>query len=151
MSGQISRSFYSTMHVLTYLAHILRDGVSDQATHEDRCEGATKMKRKSLQRSVCAVARALDVIGDWWSLLTIYKAIAGPKRFGELERTWVSRKISSRHGSRRFSGGNRPPAADKAALLSYRSKHSKSRLCFSDSVRACLQRHASLRSSHHVR
>ena len=45
------------------------------------------MKRKSLQGSVCAVARALDVIGDWWSLLIIYEAIAGPKRFGELERT----------------------------------------------------------------
>src|ERR1700730_65482 len=44
------------------------------------------MNRKSLQGSVCAVARALDVIGDWWSLLIIYEAIAGPKRFGELER-----------------------------------------------------------------
>ena len=44
------------------------------------------MKRKSLQGSVCAVARALDVIGDWWSLLIIYEAIAGPKRFGEIER-----------------------------------------------------------------
>ena len=44
------------------------------------------MRRKSLQGSVCAVARALDVIGDWWSLLIIYEAIAGPKRFGELER-----------------------------------------------------------------
>jgi hypothetical protein len=53
----------------------------------DRFEGATKMKRKSLRGSVCAVARALDVIGDWWSLLIIYEAIAGPKRFGELERT----------------------------------------------------------------
>jgi DNA-binding HxlR family transcriptional regulator len=38
------------------------------------------MRRKSLQGS------ALDVIGDWWSLLIIYEAIAGPKRFGQLER-----------------------------------------------------------------
>jgi len=44
------------------------------------------VKRKSLQGSVSAVARALDVIGDWWSLLIIYEAIAGPKRFGEFER-----------------------------------------------------------------
>jgi len=44
------------------------------------------VKRKSLRGSVCAVARALDVIGDWWSLLIIYEAIAGPKRFGEFER-----------------------------------------------------------------
>jgi DNA-binding HxlR family transcriptional regulator len=44
------------------------------------------VKRKSLQGSPCAVARAPDVIGDWWSLLIIYEAIAGPKRFGEFER-----------------------------------------------------------------
>jgi DNA-binding HxlR family transcriptional regulator len=44
------------------------------------------MKRKSLQGSVCAVARALDVIGDWWCLLIIYEVIAGPKRFGDFER-----------------------------------------------------------------
>ena len=44
------------------------------------------MKRKSLQGSLCPVARALDVIGDWWSLLIIYETIAGPKRFGELQR-----------------------------------------------------------------
>jgi DNA-binding HxlR family transcriptional regulator len=44
------------------------------------------MKRKSLQGSVCAVARALDVIGDWWSLLIIYEVVAGPKRFGDFER-----------------------------------------------------------------
>src|SRR5580700_8797355 len=46
----------------------------------------TKMKRKSLRGSLCPVARALDVIGDWWSLLIIYEVIAGPKRFGELQR-----------------------------------------------------------------
>src|SRR5258707_15881153 len=44
------------------------------------------MKRKSLQGSLCPVARAMDVIGDWWSLLIIYEVIAGPKRFGELQR-----------------------------------------------------------------
>ena len=44
------------------------------------------MKRKSLQGSLGPVARALDVIGDWWSLLIIYEVIAGAKRFGELQR-----------------------------------------------------------------
>ena len=37
----------------------------------------TKMKRKSLQGSLCAVARALDVIGDWWSLLIIANSALG--------------------------------------------------------------------------
>jgi DNA-binding HxlR family transcriptional regulator len=55
------------------------------------------MRRKSLQGSVCAVARALDVIGDWWSLLIIYEAIAGPKRFGQLERNLGYREEHSRN------------------------------------------------------
>src|SRR5260370_13645422 len=51
----------------------------------DCFEGTTKMKRKSLQGSVCAVAKALDVIGDWWSLLIISEVIAGPKRFEDFD------------------------------------------------------------------
>src|SRR5258708_26231422 len=89
MFGQMSRSFYSTRHG----SHLSRHNsprlqLADQPAHRRKhCfEGLTKMKRKSLQGSVCAVARALDVIGDWWSLLIIYEAIAGPKRFGEIER-----------------------------------------------------------------
>jgi DNA-binding HxlR family transcriptional regulator len=45
-----------------------------------------KMKRKSLQGSLGPVARALDVIGDWWSLLITYEVMAGAKRCGELQR-----------------------------------------------------------------
>src|SRR5712672_3221771 len=89
MCGQMSRSFYSTRHG----SHLSRHNsprlqLADQPAHRRRhCfEGLTKMKRKSLQGSLCPVARALDVIGDWWSLLIIYETIAGPKRFGELQR-----------------------------------------------------------------
>jgi DNA-binding HxlR family transcriptional regulator len=44
------------------------------------------MKRKSNQTSVCPVARSLDVVGEWWSLLIIRDAMLGVKRFSDFER-----------------------------------------------------------------
>lgn len=44
------------------------------------------MKRKSLEGNICAVARSLDIIGDWWSLLIIREAIRGVRRFSEFQR-----------------------------------------------------------------
>lgn len=45
------------------------------------------MKRTSLQDATCPIARTLDVIGDWWSLLIVRDMLAGPKRFGELQKS----------------------------------------------------------------
>ena len=45
------------------------------------------MKRTSTANADCAVARSLDVIGDWWSLLLALAALAGLSRFGEFERS----------------------------------------------------------------
>ena len=42
-------------------------------------------KRVSLWNAGCPVARALDVIGDWWSLLIIRDAFDGVRRFGEFQ------------------------------------------------------------------
>jgi DNA-binding HxlR family transcriptional regulator len=44
------------------------------------------MKRKSLEGNLCAIARALDVIGDWWSLLIVRDAMGGLRRFGEFQK-----------------------------------------------------------------
>lgn len=43
------------------------------------------VKRVSLWDAGCPVARALDVIGDWWSLLIIRDAFDGVRRFGEFQ------------------------------------------------------------------
>lgn len=43
------------------------------------------VKRVSLMHAPCPVARALDVIGDWWSLLIIRDALEGVRRFGVLQ------------------------------------------------------------------
>lgn len=43
------------------------------------------VKRVSLWNSGCPVARSLDVIGDWWSLLIIRDAFHGVRRFSEFQ------------------------------------------------------------------
>ena len=45
------------------------------------------MKRTSLARDECPIARALDAIGDWWSLLIIRDALLGRRRFGEFQKS----------------------------------------------------------------
>lgn len=44
------------------------------------------MKRKSLSGAECPVARALDTIGDWWSLLIVRDAFDGIRRFSEFQQ-----------------------------------------------------------------
>ena len=44
------------------------------------------MRRKSLESSACAVARSLDVIGDWWSLLVLRDVLAGIRRFSDIQK-----------------------------------------------------------------
>src|ERR1700748_547657 len=44
------------------------------------------VKRTSLQHADCPIARALDAIGDWWSLLIIREALLGARRFGEFQK-----------------------------------------------------------------
>jgi DNA-binding HxlR family transcriptional regulator len=45
------------------------------------------LRRKSFETAACPVARSLDVIGDWWSLLIIRDALNGVRRFSEFQRS----------------------------------------------------------------
>ena len=45
------------------------------------------MKRKCLSASKCPIARTLDVIGDWWSLLIVRDIFLGRHRFSEFEKS----------------------------------------------------------------
>jgi DNA-binding HxlR family transcriptional regulator len=47
---------------------------------------STMVKRTSFEDDDCPIARALDVIGDWWSLLIIREALLGSRRFGEFQK-----------------------------------------------------------------
>src|SRR5258707_12224962 len=44
------------------------------------------VKRTSLEKAECPIARSLDVIGDWWSLLIIRDALMGIRRFSEFQK-----------------------------------------------------------------
>src|SRR5947209_4928780 len=44
------------------------------------------VKRTSLKKAKCPVARSLDVLGDWWSLLIIRDAFMGLRRFSEFQK-----------------------------------------------------------------
>lgn len=56
------------------------------------------MRRKRLNRDRCGVARALDAVGDWWTLLIVREAMLGATRFDEFQaRLGASRNaLSSR-------------------------------------------------------
>ena len=43
------------------------------------------VKRTSFEKAECPVARSLDALGDWWSLLIIRDATLGRRRFGEFQ------------------------------------------------------------------
>ncbi len=40
-----------------------------------------------MKATECPVARSLDAIGDWWSLLIIRDALLGDRRFGEFQKS----------------------------------------------------------------
>jgi DNA-binding HxlR family transcriptional regulator len=44
------------------------------------------VKRTSLEKAACPIARSLDAIGDWWSLLIIRDALLGLRRFSEFQK-----------------------------------------------------------------
>ncbi|WGS52759.1 helix-turn-helix transcriptional regulator [Paraburkholderia sp. D15] len=44
------------------------------------------VKRTTHADSLCGVARPLDAIGDWWSLLIVRDAFDGSRRFGEFQK-----------------------------------------------------------------
>ena len=53
-------------------------------------------KRKSMQDDACPVARALDLVGDRWSLLLVRDAFEGIRRFSDFQRNLgVARNILS--------------------------------------------------------
>ena|SRR5579872_7346985 len=44
------------------------------------------VKRTSFESNDCPVARSLEAIGDWWSLLIVRDAFLGARRFGDFQK-----------------------------------------------------------------
>jgi DNA-binding HxlR family transcriptional regulator len=47
---------------------------------------ATDMRRKNLDGAICPIARTLDVVGDWWTLLIVRDAFHGLSRFVDFQK-----------------------------------------------------------------
>src|SRR5689334_8949978 len=45
------------------------------------------VKRTRFDEESCPVARSVDAVGDWWSLLIVRDAFDGSRRFGEFQRS----------------------------------------------------------------
>jgi DNA-binding HxlR family transcriptional regulator len=45
------------------------------------------VKRTSFEKAECPIARSLDALGDWWSLLIIRDALRGVRRFSEFQKS----------------------------------------------------------------
>jgi DNA-binding HxlR family transcriptional regulator len=45
------------------------------------------VKRTSFEDAECPIARSLDALGDWWSLLIIRDAFLGIRRFSEFQKS----------------------------------------------------------------
>ena len=81
------------------------------------------MRRKSLSGAACPIARSLDVIGDWWSLLIVRDALRGMRRFSEFHKSLgVSRNILTMRLRALVAQGilEMIPAADGSAYREYR-------------------------------
>ncbi|XVQ89066.1 winged helix-turn-helix transcriptional regulator [Microbispora siamensis] len=80
------------------------------------------MRRTRFDDSDCPVARSVDAIGDWWSLLIVRDAFDGHRRFGEFQRSLgVAKNILAARLRALVAGGvfEVVPASDGSAYQEY--------------------------------
>ncbi|WP_399934699.1 winged helix-turn-helix transcriptional regulator [Streptomyces kanamyceticus] len=78
--------------------------------------------RTRFDDSECPVARSVDAIGDWWSLLIMRDAFDGNRRFGEFQRSLgVAKNILTARLRTLVAGGvlESVPASDGSAYREY--------------------------------
>lgn len=81
------------------------------------------MQKKSFTGMNCSVARALDQVGEWWSLLIVRECFQGSKRFDEFQTNLgIARNILATRLERLVETGvmERFPLDDRANTDGYR-------------------------------
>lgn len=81
------------------------------------------MERKSLAKAACPIARSVDLIGEWGSLLILREAFGGTTRFEEFQRSLgISRNLLALRLKKLVEGGvlERRPVAAEAKRHEYR-------------------------------
>ncbi len=53
------------------------------------------MRRKSFAEMTCPIARSLEIVGEWWTLLIVRDALVGARRFEEFRKTGIADNILS--------------------------------------------------------
>jgi DNA-binding HxlR family transcriptional regulator len=53
------------------------------------------MKRKRFVEMPCPIARTLDIVGEWWTLLIVRDALVGSRRFDEFRESGIADNILS--------------------------------------------------------
>ena len=81
------------------------------------------VKRTSFEHDDCPIARSLDAIGDWWSILIIREALFGVSRFGEFQKKLgLAKNILTVRRRALVDQGilKTAPASDSSAYQEYR-------------------------------
>ncbi len=81
------------------------------------------MRRKSLADAPCPLARGLDEVGEWWSILILRDAFRGLTRFDEFQRSiGIATNILTRRLQTLVDAGllERRPYQDRPVRYEYR-------------------------------
>ncbi len=80
------------------------------------------MKTKSFSEMQCSIARALEQVGSWWSLLIIRDVMMGARRFKHFEQSLgIAKNTLASRLTQLVDGGvlEKVPAADGSAFDEY--------------------------------
>ncbi len=81
------------------------------------------MYRKSLADQSCSIARSLDVVGEWWTLLILRDAFRGVKRYEDFQSSLgIARNVLATRLTKLVDAGimRRDPLPDHAGRHEYR-------------------------------
>lgn len=55
------------------------------------------MQRKSFGNMQCPIARSMERVGEWWSILILRDALSGMARFDEFQQSlWIAPNVVTR-------------------------------------------------------
>jgi DNA-binding HxlR family transcriptional regulator len=80
------------------------------------------MRHKSFKANLCPVARSLDTIGEWWSLLIVRDALGGIRRFSDFQKSLgLAKNVLSTRLKKLVACGilEQVPASDGSAYREY--------------------------------
>ncbi len=75
------------------------------------------MQRKSFADMTCPIARSLEHVGEWWSMLILRDAFGGTTRFDDFQQ---SLGIAPNMLARRLARSSRPACSRSAATANGR-------------------------------